>query len=126
MLPPFPLLQPVALPYNSAIQDFADIPFEGLKAAGTPARLRFRDAEQGRRLLEAQDKRVSRERDGQYYLRVPGLAINDHFQLVDEFDALNDRVYIMAVAFIGGFNPDYSGLDFGEAASKLIIAGLFP
>jgi hypothetical protein len=28
---------------------------------------------------------------------------------------------MMAVPYIGGFNPDYSGLDFCEAASKEII-----
>lgn len=86
---------------------FKEIPFEGLKVAGTHARLGFR------------------ERPGEY-LTVPGLAINDHFQLLDAYGALNERIYIMAVPFIGGYNPDYSGLDFSEAASKLIIQTLIP
>ena len=36
----------------------------------------------------------------------------------------NERIYMMAVPFIGGFNPDYSGLDFGEAASMRIVGKL--
>jgi hypothetical protein len=30
----------------------------------------------------------------------------------------------MAVPYIGGFNPDYSGLDFGEEASMHIIRSI--
>jgi hypothetical protein len=30
----------------------------------------------------------------------------------------------MAVPYIGGYNPDYSGLDFSEAASALIIKSI--
>ena len=62
--------------------------------------------------------------DGDVYLQVPGISINDHFQVVDAYGALNDRIYIMAVPYIGGFNPDYSGLDFGEEASARIIKSL--
>ncbi|MFD2144096.1 hypothetical protein [Mucilaginibacter antarcticus] len=61
---------------------------------------------------------------GNYYLRVPGIAINDSYQPVDKYGAFNERLYIMAVPYIGGFNPDYSGLDFCEAASKAIIKSL--
>jgi len=84
---------------------FDDIPFKGLKAAGTHARLGYRD-------------------QPDEYLTVPGLAINDRFQLLDAYGGLNERIYIMAVPFIGGYNPDYSGLDFSEAASKLVLDGL--
>jgi hypothetical protein len=31
---------------------------------------------------------------------------------------------MMAVPYIGGFNPDYSGLDFCEAASEVIIKSI--
>jgi hypothetical protein len=31
---------------------------------------------------------------------------------------------LMAVPYIGGYNPDYSGLDFSEAASALIIKSI--
>lgn len=103
---------------------FEEIPFEGIKNAGSPASLRFRDQVAGRQLAESGDKRVGTGTDGTYELTVPGLAINDHFQLLDRYGALNERIYMMAVPFIGGFNPDYSGLDFGEAASALIAERL--
>ncbi|MDO7744991.1 MAG: hypothetical protein MUP99_14505, partial [Pedobacter sp.] len=57
-------------------------------------------------------------------LRVPGITINDSFQAIDDYDALNERIYIMAVPYIGGYNPDYSGLDFCEAASAAIIKSI--
>lgn len=59
-----------------------------------------------------------------YYLRVPGIAINDYFQVVDDYSAFNERIYVMAVPFISGFNPDYSGLDFCDAASSAIVEGM--
>ncbi|MBK0378456.1 FAD/NAD(P)-binding protein [Mucilaginibacter segetis] len=104
---------------------FEDIPFPGLREGHTisPARLRFRDPKNGQELLEQGNKRVHHLQNN-YYLTVPGLAINDHFQALDSYEALNDRIYIMAVPFIGGYNPDYSGLDFSEAASKLILNSL--
>ncbi|MBC7534323.1 MAG: hypothetical protein H7258_01360, partial [Ferruginibacter sp.] len=55
-----------------------------------------------------------------YYLTVPGISINDHFQVLDKFGSYNHRVYMMAVPHIGGLNPDYSGLDFCETAAKRI------
>ena len=61
---------------------------------------------------------------GDYYLAVPGITINDSFQVLDSFGAYSDRIYIMAVPYIGGYNPDYSGLDFGEAASKKVVERL--
>ncbi|NCD68896.1 FAD/NAD(P)-binding protein [Mucilaginibacter agri] len=103
---------------------FEDIPFEGLKRSGSKAQLAFRDQKSGRQLFNSNNKNITKDIDGNYYLTVPGLAINDHFQLLDEFNALNDRIYVMAVPFIGGFNPDYSGLDFSEAASKLVLEGI--
>lgn len=105
---------------------FDEIPFPGLRENQTisPARLRFRDADAGQELLDEGNERVSLDRDNNYYLKVPGLAINDQFQPLDLYDALNDRIYIMAVPFIGGYNPDYSGLDFSEAASKIVVDAL--
>ncbi|OOQ60372.1 FAD/NAD(P)-binding protein [Mucilaginibacter pedocola] len=103
---------------------FGHIPFEGLRDAGAPARLAFRDPNAGRELLKDGDQRITEDGQGNCYLTVPGLAINGHFQLMDEFNGLNERIYVMAVPFIAGFNPDYSGLDFGEAASGKIIERL--
>ena len=75
---------------------------------------------------EMDGKPVKKDQHGEYYLRVPGIAINDHFQVIDSYGAFNDRIYMMAVPFMGGFNPDYSGLDFCEAASELIVEAIFP
>jgi hypothetical protein len=103
---------------------FEAIPFIGLRENHTvaPARLSFRSQELALKMAtENQDIEVDHE--GNYYLRVPGLAINDFFQVVDRYFALNPRIYVMAVPFIGGYNPDYSGLDFCEtAATKITMA----
>jgi len=105
--------------------DYEDFPFKSLVAKQTvsPAKLRFRAAAAAESAL-AQGKPVSVSTEGSYYLKVSGIAINDHFQVIDQYGAFNDRIYMMAVPYIGGFNPDYSGLDFSEAASGAIIKRL--
>ncbi|MBE9602218.1 FAD/NAD(P)-binding protein [Pedobacter sp. MC2016-24] len=105
---------------------YADFPFKSLLKNQTvsPAKLKFRSADEGQKALQA-GRAVTQDDLGDYYLTVPGIAINDHFQVVDSYGALNDRIYVMAVPYIGGYNPDYSGLDFSEAASKAIVKGLF-
>ncbi|MBE7177236.1 MAG: FAD/NAD(P)-binding protein [Mucilaginibacter polytrichastri] len=105
---------------------FRDIPFPSLleKRTLSPARLRFRNQNTGFEKHNAGDRHVIKGPDGAFYLTVPGVAINDQFQAVDEYGAFNERIYITAVPFIGGFNPDYSGLDFGEAASDAVLRGL--
>lgn len=107
---------------------YEDLPYESLLANHTvsPARLRYRDSEQGLQEMEQGNKKVIKGHDDAYYLQVSGITINDDFQVVDAYGALNERVYMMAVPYIGGYNPDYSGLDFGEAASARIIKSLLP
>nr|WP_082855826.1 FAD/NAD(P)-binding protein [Mucilaginibacter sp. L294] len=102
-------------------------PYESLTAAHTisPALLKFRDAAEGKKLMQADDKKVKTDGEGNYYLKVPGVAINDEFRPVDERGNINKRLYIMAVPYIGGYNPDYSGLDFCERASETIAKSLF-
>jgi len=104
---------------------YEDFPFKGLLKNKTvsPARLRFRLAEEGKKAME-EGKDVIQDQNGNYYLKVSGITINDHFQVVDEYGAFNNRIYIMAVPYIGGYNPDYSGLDFSEAASAAIFKRL--
>jgi len=104
---------------------FEDFPFKGLLAGGTisPAKLKFRSAAEGQKAVE-QGAKVTKDQNGDLYLKVPGITINDNFQVVDAFGALNERIYMMAVPYIGGYNPDYSGLDFSEAASAAIIKRL--
>lgn len=104
---------------------FEKFPFKSLLSNRTisPARVKFRSAEEGQKAM-AEGKSVSQDVNGDYYLKVSGITINDHFQVVDDYGAFNDRIYIMAVPYIGGYNPDYSGLDFSEEASSTIIKRL--
>lgn len=104
---------------------FEDFPFKSLLDNRTvsPAKLKFNSAAEGQKAM-AEGKDVTLDHNSDYYLRVSGITINDHFQVVDSYGAFNDRIYIMAVPYIGGYNPDYSGLDFSEAASAAIIKRL--
>ncbi len=105
---------------------FDELPFKGLVDGKTVSRAKLysRNQQHGMQEQGRQGGQVGVDRDGRYYLTVPGITINDSFQAVDEYNALNERIYIMAVPFIGGYNPDYSGLDFGEAASVAIVKPL--
>ncbi|WP_256006356.1 FAD/NAD(P)-binding protein [Pedobacter deserti] len=105
---------------------FKDFPFQALKEqrAVSPARVQFRNPENGIKALEEDSGLVEKDTEGRYFLRVPGIAINDSFQVVDAYNAYNERIYVMAVPFIGGYNPDYSGLDFCATASEVIMKSL--
>lgn len=107
--------------------NFRDFPFPGMRTSKTisPARLRYRSGDTGKNELERGEREVDCDFDGTYYLHVPGVTINDNYQVVDHFGAYNPRLWIMAVPYIGGYNPDYSGLDFCEAASARIVKSLF-
>lgn len=102
---------------------YHEFPFKSLLRNGSicAARLRFKSAEAGREAMESEKSKIETDSSGNYYLHVPGIAINDHFQVLDQYGAYNERLYIMAVPHIGGFNPDYSGLDFCEASSQKIM-----
>ncbi|MBG6236199.1 hypothetical protein IWX76_002780 [Pedobacter sp. CAN_A7] len=100
--------------------DFQDFPFKSLLRNKTvsSARIKFSSPLAGEKAI-ADGKEVVMFNDD-YYLNVSGLAINDNFQVIDDYGAFNDRIYMMAVPYISGYNPDYSGLDFSEAASAAI------
>ena len=102
---------------------FEAFPFKGLLKNKTVSRakIQFKSPENGRALMEEGNKKVEKAEDGNYYLNVPGITINDNFQVVDPEGKASERVYIMAVPYIGGYNPDYSGLDFCEEASASIV-----
>jgi uncharacterized NAD(P)/FAD-binding protein YdhS len=104
---------------------YAEFPFKSLRndRSISPARLKFRTSENALKVLEEDASRVE-EGSGDYFLKVPGIMINDYFQVLDQYGALNERIYILAVPYIGGYNPDYSGLDFCEAASERVIEGM--
>ncbi|MFC4211596.1 FAD/NAD(P)-binding protein [Pedobacter lithocola] len=105
---------------------FKDFPYKNLLNNGTisTAKLKFKHPEKGKKALSEQQQNVKKYNEDDYYLVVPGITINDNFQVMDQYDALNERIYIMAVPYIGGYNPDYSGLDFCEAASATIVKSL--
>ena len=105
---------------------FEDFPFRSLidSETITGARIKFRSPDAGQNFVAAHTGDVARDEVGNIFLRLPGIAINDRFQVVDKFGAFNERIYVMAVPFISGYNPDYSGLDFCERASDQIVTYL--
>lgn len=105
---------------------FKDFPFEGLKKEGivSEAFLKFRNNAEGK-IHEAKDhSTVLFQEPAEYYLRVPGININDDFQVLDKYNSCRCLLYAMAVPYIAGLNPDYSGLDFCETAGSRIAASI--
>lgn len=102
---------------------YEDFPFKSLVKAGavSPATLKFKSNEMAAAEEVKENKLVSKNEDGTYLLQVPGITINDAFQVVDHSGEANNRIYIMAVPYIGGYNPDYSGIDFSEMASAEVL-----
>ena len=105
---------------------FKDFPFTSLKADKnvSAAKLRFQNNKIGEIALSKGDSSVEVDSQGNYYRTVSGISINDKFQILDHYGANNENIYIMAVPYIGGFNPDYSGLDFCEATSLHIVKSI--
>lgn len=99
----------------------SSFPFQRLVEQGVvrQARLTFRDGARARGVEE-----VEQDADGTFHLRVPGIAINDAFQPLDWEREPHGGIFIMAVPYLGGHNPDYSGLDFCEEASRRIVEAL--
>ncbi|MDR3008286.1 MAG: hypothetical protein LBV59_10155 [Sphingobacterium sp.] len=86
----------------------------------SPAYLRFRSVEHAKEELLAGNDHMFVAPDGAIFLQVPGVKIDDSFQLVDQRGHSSQRLFMMAVPYIGGYNPDYSGLDFCAATSEII------
>ena len=105
---------------------FESFPFRSLLKEGrvAPAMLPFRNKQRAMEMMASEPDSVQVLQD-QYYLKVPGLAINDQFQVIDKYNNANQQIYLMAVSYMGGFNPDYSGLDFCEEASGKIVKSIF-
>jgi len=103
--------------------NWGDLPFEGLKQKNmlSPAYLDFKDNQNALELLNETENQVYQGYNDNYYLRLPGLKINDYFQALNAYGQIINNLYIMAVPFIGGLNPDYSGLDFCDTAAERII-----
>lgn len=100
-----------------------DFPFKGLTRDGAiqQASLPFQSAAAARDLLMEGNKDVYKKNDKDFYLEVPGIVVTDSFAIVDAKGKENDQLYMMAVPYMGGLNPDYSGLGFcNEAAQKIV------
>jgi hypothetical protein len=104
-----------------------DFPFESLKndEVISSAYLHFKDDSLAEEEMAKGNKLVVPAATEGYYLKVPGININDHFQVLNKFGAFNPNIFIMAVPFIGGLNPDFSGLDFCDTASDKIATTIF-
>ncbi|WP_293929340.1 FAD/NAD(P)-binding protein [Sphingobacterium sp. UBA6320] len=103
--------------------EFNDLPFEGLKDQGliSTGYLNFKDPNEGKKYVSEKSLHVKSDSNNSYYMQVKGLSINDYFQALDAFGNATKNLFIMAVPFIGGLNPDYSGLDFCDTASRRIV-----
>lgn len=104
--------------------NFADFPFKSLVDNGnvSPAYLRFRSVEQAKEQMLAGNDHMFVAPDGAIFLQVPGVKIDDSFRLVDHSGNASQRLFMMAVPYMGGYNPDYSGLDFCAATSAIIVS----
>jgi len=105
---------------------YEEFPFKNLLLTKSvrPACLKFKSTLAGKKEQHKGNKDVEKNSSEEYYLKVPGIAISDNFQIIDQYGEPNTRIYMMAVPYIGGYNPDYSGLDFCNAASKLIVTSI--
>ncbi|UZJ64772.1 hypothetical protein OKW96_20980 [Sphingobacterium sp. KU25419] len=103
--------------------EFNDLPFEALKDQGfiSTGYLNFKDRNEGEKYVNEKNITVKRDSNNGFYMYVKGLSINDYFQALDAFGNVTKNLFIMAVPFIGGLNPDYSGLDFCDTASRRIV-----
>lgn len=103
-----------------------DFPFKGLLSqnAVSPAYLSFKDQNKGEDLYSKKKKDIVRTPENRFYLNVPGLNINDFFQSINKENKNEEGLYIMAVPFIGGLNPDYSGLDFCDTSAERIVQSI--
>lgn len=102
--------------------EIQDLPFKGLRSQNlvSSAYLGFKERRNAEFLLEKNEANVLKGENDNYYLKVPGLEINDHFQSLNNYGQAVENLYIMAIPFIGGLNPDYSGLDFCDTAANRI------
>ncbi len=105
---------------------YNQIPFESLKESNTisPAYILYQSEAAGKSDIENGNTQAKLNANGQPVLELPGIMINDQFSVLDIYGRASQEIFVMAVPFIAGINPDYSGLDFCEKASKEIIKPL--
>ena len=100
-----------------------EFPFPSLPKSGlvTSATSKFRNEGEGRKLEKESPERVQQDSQGDLYLKLTGVAINDHYQPLDVDGEPTPHLYILAVPLIGGHNPDFSGLDVADTASSIAV-----
>lgn len=103
-----------------------DLPFEGLRSQKlvSGAYLSFKNRSNAEELQEDSEVELFKDSNDNYYMKVHGLEINDHFQSLDQYGQAVKNLFIMSVPFIGGLNPDYSGLDFCDTAASRIVKAI--
>lgn len=103
--------------------ELSDLPFDGLRSNEfvSSAYLQFKSNSSAMEVSEIQDNAVFKGHNDNYYIKVNGLEINDNFQSLGKYGQVIPNLFIMAVPFIGGLNPDYSGLDFCDTAAGRIV-----
>ncbi|MDF2551447.1 MAG: hypothetical protein K0R77_722 [Chryseobacterium sp.] len=106
--------------------ELSDLPFESLRSDEliSEAYLSFKSNTTAEKLSETDENPVVKGQNDNYYLKVNGLKINDYFQSLNKYGQTVNNLFIMAVPFIGGLNPDYSGLDFCDTAASRIVKKL--
>ncbi len=106
--------------------DLRDLPFQGLREDGlvSAAYLNFKNNDAAQKIAADERINIHKGFNNNYYMDVHGLEINDHFQSLTNYGEIVKGLYIMAVPFIGGLNPDYSGLDFCDTAGARIANSL--
>jgi hypothetical protein len=100
-----------------------EFPFKSLfiNKRAQAARVKFKHPYNAVALVQSGAKDISLAEDADYYLNLHGFAINDDYQFVYEDGSVCNSCFMMAVPFISGFNPDYSGFDFCDQVSTIIV-----
>lgn len=86
----------------------------------TEAHVKFLDVSAAEKQIARGNEDIVQTGPADYWLKLPGIQINDHYQVLDKYGTYNPRIQLMAVPYIAGLNPDYSGLDFCERAGGLV------
>ncbi|CAM3663794.1 FAD/NAD(P)-binding protein [Rheinheimera salexigens] len=104
----------------------SEFPFKSLfiNKQTQAARVKFKHPYYAAALVQSGAKDISLAVDADYYLNLPGFAINDDYQFVYADGSVCNSCFMMAVPFISGFNPDYSGFDFCDQVSSIIVEKL--
>jgi len=106
--------------------NYGDFPFESLKDDQliSTGFLYFKDNNVAEQEVSKGNPNVKQDSTGKYYLLVTGLNIGDNFENKDIYAVANKRFYNMSVPFIGGLNPDYSGMDFCDTSAERIVESI--